>query len=120
MLVMDETVTAISNDHLIEVRRVPIIAVLGYRFGWVGAHLILGLSDLTEQPEGAVFSAEGLPGWQFTNNGYRIEGTPTQAGNYRVKIMAENRYGSAVPFMLNLKDLPRHRGTRSQTSLRHA
>ncbi len=125
MLVMDETVTAISNDHLIEVRRVPIIAVLGYRFGWVGAHLILGLSDLTEQPEGAVFSAEGLPpGLQFTNNGYRIEGTPTQAGNYRVKIMAENRYGSAVPFMLNLKiypateepDLKPHFGTPNQTA----
>ncbi len=126
MLVMDETDAAISNDHVIEVRRVPVIAVTGTRHGRVGDALSpLSLSDLTESQEGAFFSAEGLPpGLRFTNNGYRIEGIPTQAGSYRVKIMAENRYGSAVPFMLNLRiysateepNLKLHFGTPHQTA----
>ncbi|MES2594050.1 MAG: hypothetical protein V4662_01870 [Verrucomicrobiota bacterium] len=104
-LIMEESASVIANDHVIELLRVPVIAVTGIRNGRVGAPLnALLLSDLTEHPEGAVFSAEGLPpGVQLTSGGYRMEGTPTQAGNYAVKIMAENRYGSAVPFRLNLK-----------------
>jgi hypothetical protein len=126
LLVMDGTTTVISNDHEVELLRVPMIAVTGVRHGRVGEELsTLSLSDLTDLYEGTVFSAEGLPpGVQLTRNGYRIEGTPTQAGNYRVKIMAENRYGSAVPFMLNLKiysaaeepNLKAHFGTPNQTA----
>ncbi len=115
-----------SNDHEINTFRLPIIAVEGIRHGRVGEHLgPLVLSDLTNYYEVAIFSAEGLPpGVQLTNGGYQIEGIPTQAGNYVVKIMAENRYGSAVPFMLNLKilsgteapNLELHFGTPHQTA----
>jgi hypothetical protein len=125
-LMMDEAAEVISNDHLIEVFRLPVIAVHGVRFGWAGQKLSsLSLSDLTDHYEGVVFSAEGLPpGVQLTHNGYQIEGTPTQAGDYAVKIMAENRYGSAVPFKLNFKiysateepDLKPHFGTPNQTA----
>ncbi|WP_146854613.1 hypothetical protein [Brevifollis gellanilyticus] len=104
-LTMDETATALASDHMIEVLRVPIIAATGSRVGQVGYPFgVIMLSDLTDLPEGPVFSAEGLPpGVQLTQQGYRIEGTPTQAGDYSVKIMAENRFGSALPYILKLK-----------------
>jgi hypothetical protein len=104
-LVMEETVTVISNNHVVELLRAPVIAVTGNRYGRLGEPLsTLNLSDLSGQSGGAFFSAEGLPpGVQFISNGYQIEGIPTQAGDYAVKIMAENLYGSAVPFKLNLK-----------------
>lgn len=106
-LEMDEAVRVISNDHAVELLRLPIVVVAGPRHGRVGEPLgPLNLSDLTQHYEGVVFSAEGLPPGvqlQFTESDYQIEGVPSQAGNYTVKIMAENRYGSAVPFKLNLK-----------------
>jgi hypothetical protein len=104
-LVMDDVARAISNDHVVELIRVPIIAVTGTRYGRVGEPFgPLSLSDLTEHYEGVYFSAEGLPpGVTVSSGSYEIKGTPTRAGNYAVKIMAENRYGNAAPLKLNLK-----------------
>lgn len=104
-LTMDESATAISNGHTIELIKVPFIAVSGTRYGQVGNDFPpMYLSDVRNHYDAVLFSAEGLPpGLRLPRNSSIIEGVPTRAGNYSVKIMAKNRYGSAVPYRLNLK-----------------